>query len=51
MTYRELHDDKAQFEAQRREAAAIAAEALQMRILERDFIKVTVDLKGALERL
>jgi hypothetical protein len=51
MTFHAFNEARANFEAQRKEQAAIAAQALEMRLLQRDFIKVTSDLKIALERL
>ena len=51
MTFHGFNEARANFEAQRKEQAAIAAQALEMRLLQRDFIKVTSDLKIALERL
>ena len=51
MTFHIFNEARANFEAQRREQAAIAAQALEMKLLQRDFIKVTSDLKAALERL
>jgi hypothetical protein len=51
MNLHAFNEAKAQFDAQRREQAAIAAQALEMKLLQRDFIKVTIDLKTALERI
>ena len=51
MNYHAFNEARANFEAQRREQAAIAAQALEMKLLQRDFLKVTSDLKIALERL
>ena len=51
MNYHAFNEARANFEAQRKEQAAIAAQALEMKLLQRDFIKVTSDLKIALERI
>ena len=50
MTFHIFNEARANFEAQRREQAAHAAQALEMKLLQRDFMKVTSDLKAALER-
>ena len=51
MNYHAFNEARANFEAQRKEQAAIAAQALEMKLLQRDFIKVTSDLKTALAKL
>ena len=39
------------FDAQRQEQVELARQALELKIAQRDFIKVTIDLKTALERI
>ena len=49
--FSQFAEARLRFDAARREEAELARQALEMKLLQRDFMKVTSDLKAALERL
>ena len=51
MTYLDFHQAKMQFDAARREQAELAAQALELKIAQRDALKAVAEIKAALAQL
>ena len=51
MTHHAFHEAKMQFDAARREQAQLAAQALELKIAQRDALKAVAEIKAALAQL
>ena len=51
MTHHAFHEAKMQFDAARREQAELAAQALELKIAQRDALKAVAEIKAALSQL
>ena len=51
MTYHDFHEARMQFDAARREQAELAAQALELKLAQRDALKAVAEIKSALAQL